>query len=224
MIVLLFDIDGTLLLTGGAGLASLRGAMRDEFGVSDPFQVELSGRTDRGIAAELFARHAIENCEPNWQRFRDAYLRQLALELPLRQGSVLPGVLSLLGTLSARPDVALGLLTGNVRRGAALKLEHYRLHSYFAFGGYGDDHSHRDLVAASALYAARQHLNSPHRDVWVIGDTPLDIRCARAIGARSLAVATGSHPQDELQACEPDLLLPTLESADDFLHRIHTIS
>jgi phosphoglycolate phosphatase-like HAD superfamily hydrolase len=196
--------------------------MRDEFGVTDPFQVELSGRTDRGIAAELFERHAIENCEHNWQRFRDAYLRQLAVELPQRQGSVLPGVASLLATLAVTPDVALGLLTGNVRQGAALKLEHYRLHGFFSFGGFGDEHAHRDLVAAAALQSARRHLNSPHRDVWVIGDTPLDVRCARAIGARSLAVATGSHPADELRACEPDLLVPTLESADDFLQRIAT--
>lgn len=219
MWVFLFDIDGTLISTGGAGMAALRAAMRDEFGVSDPHAVPVSGRTDRGIARNLFQSHALEDSEEHWQRFRKAYLRHLEDQLPKTTGRVLPGVLSLLASLAALDQVQLGLLTGNVRAGADLKLNHYGLLSYFAFGGFGDRHADRDAVAAEALEASRKHVAAPVMPdrVWVIGDTPMDVTCARSIGARSVAVATGSYPRGALEAYDPDVLVDDMSGSESLL-------
>jgi phosphoglycolate phosphatase-like HAD superfamily hydrolase len=124
----------------------------------------------------------------------------------------MPGIAALLECLTARGDVAVGLLTGNVRQGAQLKLGHYALAHYFAFGGFGDHYFERNDVAREALAAVHRHLQGPVDlgRLWVIGDTPLDILCARSIGARVAAVATGWHSWDELAAEQPDLLLTDL--------------
>ena len=137
---------------------------------------------------------------------------RLPVQLPLRPGLVLPGIPALLELLRARENTAVGLLTGNVPDGARIKLEHYGLYQHFAFGGYGDRHGHRDEVARAALAAARAYAPRPiaAERVWVIGDTPLDIRCARAIGARVLAVATGVFTAAELATDKPDLLCADL--------------
>lgn len=219
MLILLFDIDGTLIKTGGAGGVALMSAFSDLFDVADPAAVPFSGRTDRWIASKLFCAHAIDNTEANWQRLHEEYLRRLALYLPQRPGAVLPGICRLLQRLAARADVALGLLTGNTRDGARLKLEHYRLYHHFGFGGYGDQHVDRDDVARMALAAARECVPCavPLERVWVIGDTPMDIQCARAIGARAAAVATGWDTREQLAACVPDLVLDSFEDADEFL-------
>lgn len=220
MFVILFDIDGTLISTGGAGMESLMSAMREEFGVAEPREVPVNGRTDRGIARSLFERHAIEDTEPNWERFRDAYLRNLAKHLPQKQGRVLPGVGELLAALRGQEEVLIGLLTGNVRAGAQLKLRHYGLADHFAFGGFGDRHADRDLVAGDALTASHEHAaihGRTPRQVWVVGDTPLDVRCARAIGARAIAVATGGCSAAELEAAAPDFLAADLSQTGEIL-------
>lgn len=210
--MILFDIDGTLINSGGAGRDALHTALEREFAVTNPFQVNLSGRTDRGITRELFDAHGIEHTHENWQRFQLAYLEGLSHHLPRRNGFVLPGVKGLLVELSAQPQIALGLLTGNVREGARRKLAHYGLEAHFAFGGFGDAQHERDDVAREALAATHLHLGKPiaGEQVWVIGDTPLDVRCARAIGAKVVAVATGSHPVEELLSYEPDLVVEDL--------------
>ncbi len=210
MNICLFDIDGTLLSSGGAGKAAMESALVTEFGIDDsPHGVPFSGRTDRAIVQDLFGHYGIEWSLSNWQRFLAGYLSHLPTCLASHNGQVLPGIASLLEDLSTRNDVALGLLTGNVRDGARLKLSHYHLFHYFAFGGFGDQYFHRDEVAQEALAAVRNHFNGsvdPER-IWVVGDTPMDIRCARSIGAQAVAVATGLHPWEELAAERPDLLL-----------------
>ena len=125
---------------------------------------------------------------------------------------VLPGVGELLEVLAGRDDFAVGLLTGNVCDGARIKLGHFDLFRYFPFGGFGDDHHDRDRVASDALRAAHAHLNGGGHTatVWVIGDTPFDVTCGRSIGARTLAVTTGSHPRAELESYSPDVLLDDL--------------
>jgi phosphoglycolate phosphatase len=218
MYVLLFDIDGTLIDTGGAGGRALLTAFSDLFDVEKPGPVAFSGRTDRGIVRDLFGKHGIQDSEENWCRLRDEYLQRLSHYLPRRQGRVLQGVQQLLTDLARRDDVTLGLLTGNVRDGARIKLEYFQLYHYFGFGGFGDDHPDRDDVARVAWQESCRHLQ---RDleaarVWVIGDTPFDITCARAINARVLAVATGTHPRAELAKLEPDILLDSLEETDVF--------
>lgn len=212
--VFLFDIDGTLINTSGAGGAALNLALQDTFGIAEPKKVSLSGRTDRGIALEFFEHHQIEPSESNWLRFRDAYLTRLRTTLPLRKGIVLPGVRELLARIASVSQTAVGLLTGNILEGARHKLEHFDLYKHFAFGGFGDDHPCRDDVARSALRCVQtQFGDCHHRELWVIGDTPLDIRCARAIGAKVVAVATGSSSIDELRSFAPDFVVESLEDS-----------
>jgi len=209
MHICLFDIDGTLVHTCGAGTAALREGLRSAFGVDQPTdQVDIHGRTDRGITRDLFRFHGIDDLPEHWERFREAYLRVLPESLAARAGMVLPGIVSLLELLRTREDVLIGLLTGNTREKTRIKLAHFRLDHFFEFGGFGDDHLNRDDVAREALAMAQNRLNAPAdlRRVWVIGDTPNDIRCGRAIHARTIAVATGNHTADELAAAAPDYL------------------
>lgn len=222
MFVCLFDVDGTLILTGGAGGTALLNAFSREFGVEHPATVPFSGRTDRGIASNLFRSHGVDDSTPNWLRLRDEYLRRLPVLLPQRDGQVLPGIQRLLDQLAGRNDVAVGLLTGNAHDGARLKLEHFGLLHHFKFGGYGDDHRDRDDVAREALAAARDYLRTdiPPNRVWVIGDTPLDVQCARAIGARAAAVATGWHNRQQLAAACPDVVLDDFDQAELFLAQL----
>lgn len=222
MVVLLFDIDGTLLDTRGAGGKAVREAWREVCGVPIEHELDLRGCTDRGIARTLFELHAIENEAEVWRAFAAAYLRRLPQALAENQGRLLAGVREGLAALSARADISLGLLTGNMRAGAEIKLRHFALDHYFAFGGFGDDHEDRNLVAAAALRAAETH----HRrevdpaNVWVIGDTPRDVACARAISARVLAVATGGYPAAELAPHQPDLLAEDLSDLPELLTRM----
>ena len=216
MLTLLFDIDGTLINTGGAGGTALIEAFREDFGIDNPAQVPFSGRTDRGIGTNLFEQHGIEDSPENWQRLRDGYITRLPVHLPQRDGRVLDGVLSLLEQLQSREAVGVGLLTGNLHEGARIKLSYFGLFEHFRFGGFGDDHRNRDGVAEAALVAAKNHANGnfdPGR-TWVIGDTPLDITCARAINVKVLAVATGLHPMNQLADYRPDLLLEDLSDTD----------
>jgi phosphoglycolate phosphatase-like HAD superfamily hydrolase len=212
----LFDIDGTLLSTGGAGRTAMAAAFADLFGGCDRVDdVPFSGRTDRVIARDLFAAHGVQDNPTNWTAFRSAYLERLPKALADSDGMVLPGVNPLLDRLEAFPNVALGLLTGNLHDGARLKLSHYGLYERFSFGGFGDVHVERNDVAREAFRVAcdrLEHEVDPN-EVWVIGDTPLDIACARAIGARVAAVATGFFTVEELAAFKPDLLLSDLGEA-----------
>ncbi len=219
MIACLFDIDGTLLASGGAGKAALELAFTEIFGVPLRVQIPYSGRTDRAIARDLLRTHEIDDSLENWQRLRAGYLARLPDSLNRHDGRVLPGILAVLETLQQRADVAIGLLTGNVHAGARVKLGHYGLYDHFAFGGFGDHHFDRDDVAREALAAVQTHLGSqvaPER-VWVIGDTPLDVRCARAIGANVVAVATGIHSAAQLREAGPDLTLDDFSDPAPFL-------
>lgn len=221
MHICLLDIDGTLLLTGGAGQTAFAETLADEFGIPEILtKVLFAGRSDRAIVADLFRDHGIEPSEANWQTFCAGYLRRLDAALAKHRGYVLPGVGGLLASLKARGDVALGLLTGNVREGARRKLEHYDLWQWFAFGGFGDHHEERCDIAAAALAAARAHVNGSSTsagEVLVIGDTLNDIACGRSIGALCIAVATGHSSLEELAAGRPDVLVKTLEDTAPIL-------
>jgi phosphoglycolate phosphatase len=223
MHICLLDIDGTLILTGGAGQMAFAQTLAEEFGIAEIRKVvTFAGRSDRAIAGELLREHGVEASEENWERFCSGYLRRLDTALATHPGFILPGVTELLTRLASRGDVALGLLTGNVRDGARRKLTHYNLWHWFPFGGFGDDHHERCDIAAAALEAARQHLcnlsngsrwsnGNWHGKVVVIGDTPNDIACGRSIEARCVAVPTGHSTADELKLAQPDLLVETLE-------------
>jgi len=205
----LFDIDGTLLNSGGAGQAAMEAAFLAEFGFENPVEgLTTAGRTDRAIAADLFAFFGLEHDEDLHQRFVGAYLDRLPAELARRDGLVLPGIPELLETLNDRSDVVLGLLTGNFRRGAQIKLGHHQIDHYFDFGGFGDHHHDRDSVARDALEEVRRrHDDDVEPDqVWIVGDTPADVQCGRAIEANVVAVSTGIYSHEQLQAAEPDHL------------------
>lgn len=207
MRVLLFDIDGTLVRTGGAGKVAMEAALCEEFGVTLAAEpIPYGGRTDRAIGTDLLTAHRVDPTATNLGKLIDGYLARLPAALAAGDGIVCPGVRDLLPSLRNRSDVLLGLLTGNVRAGAERKLGHYGLWDFFVAGGFGDDHPDRDDVARAAVRSVERHLGRAVRpaDVWVIGDTPLDVKCARAIGATAVAVATGWTPFDELAACGAD--------------------
>lgn len=224
MHVCLFDIDGTLLNTGGAGQAAMEAAIREQLGTTEPIHgVTYAGRTDRAIIDDIFRHYRAELTEETRQQFIATYLRYLPGELAGRPGLILPGVVEMLAHLHARDDVTLGLLTGNLLEGARRKLEHHGLAEYFDFalGAFGDHHLDRDDVAKAAWAAVQgrhrgQQPLSLDR-VWVIGDTPSDIRCARAIGAKALAVATGVYPAERLAAEKPDRLVTDFADAEAVL-------
>ncbi len=156
----------------------------------------------------MLAVHGIEPTPERVLALSEAYLERLPAYLQKLEGNPCPGIRELLAKVKHRP---LGLLTGNVERGARTKLGHFGLWEHFRFGGYGDCHTDRDDVARSALAAVHRHVGQvPASSIWVIGDTPLDVQCAKAIGARSVAVATGWHALSELQSTGADLVLESL--------------
>lgn len=223
MNVLLFDIDGTLIDAGGAGQAAMEASIAAEFGANRPVTgISTAGRTDRAIAIDLFQFHGIDVNEDHWSRYLKSYFRLLPNALQSRPGVILPGVPALLGQLQRRGDVQLGLLTGNFAEGARLKLTHYGLDHHFPFGGFGDAHLDRDDVARDALRKVQtRHPGVQPDRIWVIGDTPSDIRCGKAIGAKVVAVATGMFPANELKAHQPDILLNDLSEAGFWLQTIN---
>jgi len=218
MYAVLFDIDGTLLLTGGAGKSCFLQTFREDFQISKPNgDVPFAGRSDRAIAQELMESHGIEPSPENWQRFLTGYCGRIEGALHRNSGSVLPGVAELLDELEQLEHVSVGLLTGNVELGARAKLGHYGLRERFAFGGFGDHHTNRNDIAAAALLAAEHHAaqlsnGTPRklRGAMVVGDTTHDVRCAKSIGAYAVGVATGSTSRDELLASGADLVLENL--------------
>ncbi|MCI0332379.1 MAG: haloacid dehalogenase-like hydrolase [Planctomycetes bacterium] len=228
MHICFLDIDGTLLLTGGAGQSAFADTLSADFGIPEiDANVGFAGRSDKAIAMDLFRSHGLEPSEQNWRRFREGYLSRLEKALVAKQGSVLPGVPRLLQALADRGDVAIGLLTGNIREGARRKLSHYELWHWFPFGGFGDEHMERCDIAAAAMADAQRHLNgrsaaatangATNRQILVIGDTPHDIHCGRSIGARCVAVPTGNSPAPVLRDAQPDVLVETLENFEPIL-------
>ena len=212
--LVLFDIDGTLVHTGGAGTKAFARAFASEFGIPDGTQrLKFAGRTDVSLVREFFALERIEPSQENFDRFFAAYLRWLREMIADCKGGACRGVAEFYQSLRAQPEPPLiGLLTGNIRKGARIKLERFNLWEKFPFGGFADDHEERPKIAAAALRRGSQQFGRDLRgeEVLVIGDTPLDIHCGRAIGAKVLAVATGGATLEELQRHNPDWAVPDL--------------
>lgn len=221
--LLLFDIDGTLLTSGGAGERALRLGFRDRFGIDDDLSsVEIAGRTDSGIVREMLAAHRLPATPENIAAFLDGYLHHLAEEIPRTPGRLLPGILPLLDALQPRADIVLALLTGNLARGAEIKLRHYGVWHFFEFGAFADDHHDRNQLGpfAQARARAQRGIEFPPERIFVLGDTPHDIACARAIGAKAIAIATGKFTRAELAAHAPDFLFDDLADSDAVLAAI----
>jgi phosphoglycolate phosphatase-like HAD superfamily hydrolase len=218
--LILFDIDSTLINSGGAGLAALKLTSEKRLGVAENLEgIEVAGRTDSGIVRQILPKHGIEPTKENVWAFLDDYVELLALQLPKCNGHVLPGIRKLLVWIETQPHLTLGLLTGNVARGAQLKLEHYQLWKHFPFGAFADDHHDRNELGAVACRRALEHTAwqfSPSF-VDIIGDTEHDVACGRAIGARTVAVATGSRSREKLAASKPDFIFDNFAATDDVI-------
>ena len=223
--IVLFDIDGTLLLTGGAGMRAMTRTFEDMFKVRDAFAgIPMPGRTDSIILADALARLHMRVDDDALRQFRDRYCAALSDELarPAADKRVLPGVRNLLDQLDRRDHVFLALLSGNFTEAARIKLEHFGLAGYFACGAYGDDAKDRDDLLAVAVERTREHGVTvlELRDVLVVGDTPLDVRCARAAGAVAVAVATGNHDAEALRASGAEVVFDDLRDAERFLRLV----
>ncbi len=218
--LLLFDVDGTLIHSAGAGVHALKLSLAERFGISDDLaDIEIAGMTDSGIVINILNKHKIPATNENVAAFLDTYVHFLSFELPRRAGTLLPGVLHLLEKLKARPHLVLGLLTGNVSRGAQLKLEHYGVWHFFEFGAFADDHRDRNQLGSFARSRAEKKHGCEFgaSQIDVIGDTPRDIACGKAIGARTIAIATGSWPRERLAAHQPDFLFDDLANVDELI-------
>jgi phosphoglycolate phosphatase len=214
--LLLFDIDGTLLDTGGAGGSSLLDAAEEIFGLPrhELPPLDLAGATDGGVLRRLFAHVGHEYAPHTIQAYLACYLGHLERRLKHESfaGQTLPGVGALLSALGAAGGADIGLLTGNVRRGAEMKLARFDLGSFFIEGAFGDDAEDRNLLGPVAMQRMTLATGRSYtvEDVIVIGDTPKDIACAHAIGARCLAVGTGHFQAEALRAHQPWQCLESL--------------
>ena len=212
--LVLFDIDGTLVSTGGAGIKAFGEAFEAAFGVVNATaKIKFAGRTDYSLFRELCQRNGVGHTPENRESFFSHYLRLVDSHLDTNKGGPFPGVVRLLDDLAVLPDApVLGLLTGNIREGAKRKLGAYGLWDRFALGGFSDDDEDRNLIAAAAAAKGSEYLERKLEglEIVVIGDTPRDIACGKHIGARTVGVATGGATLEALQACEPDWAVPDL--------------
>jgi phosphoglycolate phosphatase len=225
--LILFDIDGTLVLTGGAGKRGMTRAFAEVFGVPDAFAaIELAGRTDTSILADAFAQHDTRVPPDGVERFRTRYLECLRDEVVRATSGkrVLPGISALLEALHPRVDSLLALLTGNFAEAAEVKLGHFDLWRYFQCGAFGEDAHDRNHLVPIALDRARACGLASHvavDRVVIVGDTPRDVACALAHGARVVAVATGEYSVEDLQRAGAGLVFEDLSDTPAVLSALN---
>jgi len=219
----LFDIDGTLVLTSRAGVRGMNRAFLELHGIPDALNdIPIAGRTDRAIVTDAMRHHGVNPDDPTLKALHDRYIENLRIEItrpiPSHPSGVLPGVIELLDALANEPDTVTALLTGNFQQGAAVKLGHFNLWDRFPFGAFGDEHTDRRALVPIALGLAEQAgVRTTADRVVVIGDTPHDIDCARANGARAIGVATGPFSREALLDAGAGLAIETLETSDQVL-------
>jgi phosphoglycolate phosphatase len=222
MIVLFWDIDGTLLTTARAGVFAWEDSVREltdrDFDLST---IRTAGMTDYQIAVKTLEAIGVEPTLEKVTRLLRRYEELLPSSLPRRQGRVLDNVREILEHLEAeRPDVRSYLLTGNTRAGAHAKLTYYGLARFFSDGAFAEDTGARSSIASRALELARRAGPIGEETIFVIGDTPHDIECAKAIGAKTIVVATGGYSVDELKPLKPWRLFETLPGPEKFVRLI----
>ncbi len=212
--LVLFDIDGTLVHTGGAGTKAFSKTFASIFGLKHGAErMKFAGRTDVNLVREFFKIHGVPESPENFQRFFDNYVFWLEHIVAGSTGGQCAGVSRFLADLLAlRHPPMLGLLTGNIRLGAEIKLRRFGLWEFFVMGGFADDHEDRDHIAVAALKRGRRLLDPElqPQEVVVVGDTPFDVRCGKFIGAKTLAVATGGSPYAELKTHAADWTVESL--------------
>ncbi|NIP29875.1 MAG: HAD hydrolase-like protein [Candidatus Dadabacteria bacterium] len=215
MNLFLFDIDGTLIRSFGAGQKAADTAFESVFGIKNVMKdIRTDGLTDPIILNKMFQKSFARNYEEEESKlFYDKYLYYLEMELGnLEYVEVLPGVFELLDTLDKRSDCILGLGTGNIEEGAWIKLDYAGLNSYFTFGGFGSDSENRKELLKIGIDKAKRSLRNGYElnSIFVIGDTPLDIINGKAAGAKTIGVATGHYTKADLEKYRPDYLLKNL--------------
>ena len=224
MIVLFWDIDGTLLTTGRAGVPAWEAAVREvtgrEFHLSS---IRVPGLTDFQIAVRTFELMGFDADDRTIRRMVTRYEELLPSTLPSKKGYVMPNVREILEHLQDRSGIRSYLLTGNTRGGARAKLTHYHLMDFFPDGAFAEDARDRSTIAARALELARRAGPIAENAVFVIGDTPHDIECANAIGARTIAVGTGGYTVDELKEHRPWRVFEELPPVDEFVNLIEMV-
>lgn len=224
-LVWLFDIDGTLLLTEGAARGAFARAVGERFGGRDPLgDVAFAGRVEPLILRDILARHEAEFTREQEAEFWNAVFGYMRAELNPGRGRVLPGVLELLDSVERERGWVSALLTGNMTQMAQIKLGHFGLTGRFAFGAFGEEAEDRNALARIAVARARERFGVPPERCVVVGDTEHDIACARAAGARVVAVATGGQPAAALAAHAPDLLLEDLRDAAGLISWARSVS
>ncbi|MFQ5520506.1 MAG: HAD family hydrolase [Candidatus Methylomirabilia bacterium] len=223
MRLFLFDVDGTLVTARGAGRRAMARAFVEVYGVNGPIdRYDFAGKTDLQIVADLMGAAGVPHREiaARTTAFFERYVEELRAEIGVPERvEVMPGVAEVVVGLAHCPQALVGLLTGNIEAGARVKLEPTGLWQYFRLGAYGSDDPDRIKLLEVALRRAATlvGLAFQPREVVVIGDTPLDIHCARASGAIAAAVATGQHGLEQLAACGPDFLFPDLSDVSRVL-------
>jgi len=223
--LLLFDLDWTLIYTGGAGVKAFNAAFEQAYGIPSALtNFTLDGKTDRAIARELIKLRMERNpLVEEIQALCAGYLDHLAREVPQSPGfRILPGIAELLKILSGRPDVLMGLGTGNLKAGAEIKLQRADFWHYFSFGGFADDSEIRAEVLAAGVQRGQALANKTFapRDVIVIGDNFRDVEAGQTIGATTVAVATGPMKLDELAIYKPDHLFADLANTQKVIEAL----
>ncbi len=212
--LILFDIDGTLV-GGGLAKAAFHTAMLETFGTAGEVDsYDFSGKTDPQIVRELLSAAGLEDAaiEAGFAGLWDRYIEELESRIGSNPMRLLPGVAGLIEALDSEPDVAIGLVTGNIIRGARLKLGSVGLAECFEVGGYGSDHAIRERLPALALERAFEAwgVRFPPESAVIVGDTPRDVECGKHEGTRTVAVATGRVPREQLETTGADAIF------DDF--------
>jgi phosphoglycolate phosphatase-like HAD superfamily hydrolase len=224
--LVLFDIDGTLVLTGGAGIRAMNRAGESVLGLANLLDgVPVAGRTDWIILHDALKRAGHDLDEDLFERMREAHHEFLREEILLPGDGVkdvMPGIRELLPLLQSRDDIGLGLLTGNFEEAARIKLGHFDLWDYFRCGAFGDDAADRNALVPFAVDRARACGlgDFDYADVIVIGDTPSDVACANAVGAVPVAVATGTYSVDQLRKTGAPIVLEDLSDTEAFVRMI----
>lgn len=221
--LILFDIDGTLLLSGKAGLRAMTRTFEQVFGVPDAFAGEhFGGRTDSSLVSKALHRAGLPDTIEAHHRFREQYVTVLAEEIQhpgTGHKGRMPGALELLEALEDHHHLHLALLTGNYREAAEIKLQHFELWDFFEWGAFSDDHADRNALVPIACRRAETYdiPAAAIERVIVIGDTPSDVECARVAGAKSIAVATGGFTVEQLKAAGADEVLTDLSDTEAVL-------
>ena len=217
MKLVLFDIDGTLMDSGGAGTRSMDIAFEEVFSVPQAFQgISMAGKTDIQIMKEGLTRHGLESENGNVGMLCDAYIRRLRTEIENPRKRLKPGIRESLDVLKERDKVLLGLLTGNIEAGARIKLGPFGLNPYFPLGAFGNDNEDRNklLPVAAGRFSRLYNKEIEYTDCIVIGDTPRDVECAQIHGAYAVAVATGPYSYESLLKSGADMVLRDMTEMD----------